>query len=96
MSCKHALGLLNYQQARPELSATLAYLFWEPVNAAAFSTCCQHRRQVEDLVESVAASSLKLKALSYNELWSQWNSVPHLATHLGHLRARYEVAVKKA
>ncbi len=90
---KHALGLLKYQQDNKPLSATLVYLFWEPVNAAAFDACHRHRQQIHELATRVANSRIKFEALSYNELWSQWNTVPHLATHLSHLRARYEVAI---
>lgn len=90
---KHALGLLKYQQANPTMRVSLVYLFWEPVNAAAFTVCHQHRAQVQDVANQVAGSSLKFQALSYNELWAQWNSEPLLAMHLHNLRSRYEFAV---
>ena len=88
---KHAFGLVRTFPDRP---VTLLYLFWEPANPDVHEVFAQHRREIEEFAGRVAGSTPTFLAMSYPELWSQWQetgSAPWLTEHLSELRSRYEV-----
>lgn len=90
---KHALGLLNGGHARP---VTLAYLFWEPRDAADWPLFTAHRAEIARFAERVAGDDLRFYAQSYPELWVNWALAgdPWLTRHVAALRARYDVAIR--
>lgn len=90
---KHAFGLARAFRARRTF---LLYLFWEPTNAFDFSVFNEHRREIEQLSERVVGAHPEFKAMSYRELWEEWergDPPQWLLTHLGKVRARYDVAI---
>jgi len=88
---KHYLGLSRLLHDRNATSATLLYLFWEPVNASDLAVCHQHRIEIQELARRVSDSRIKFRWISYPELWQEWIEIPALAEHAGNLMARYEV-----
>lgn len=91
---KHAFGLTNPQTFCCK-SATLLYLYWEPLNAARYSEFSEHRREIEKFAKRVCGSSPSFKAMSYPELWSRWGQTAPdwLMKHLDNLKSRYGVCI---
>lgn len=90
---KHAVGL---SQTFPNRPVKLAYLYWEPVNAAQYPAFAEHRAELSMLADHVAGSSVTLAAQSFDELWSEWQSQPEpdwLRGMVARLKARYSVAI---
>jgi hypothetical protein len=91
---KHYFGLNEFRKKHPEgLESTLLYLFWEPLNGNDVKDCRQHREEVRAFAQAVAASPIKFRWMTYNELWQEWSEIPDLAAHAGRLKARYEVRI---
>ena len=88
---KHYLGLSRLLHDGKATSATLLYLFWEPINASALAVRRQHRTEIEELARCVSESDVSFKWVSYSELWQEWIAIPALAGHAGNLKRRYEV-----
>jgi len=92
---KHYFGLRRYQQKQKDAKRiVLLYLYWEPTNASDIEVCRKHREEVAHLKEAVSNSKITFDAMSYSQLWSQWNDVPELQEHAANLRARYHVAIE--
>jgi hypothetical protein len=90
---KHALGL---SKQHPGRVCHLLYVYWEPANGDDFEAIIQHRSEVAELLERVDGASPQLHALSYTELWQQWDGLADLdwvALHLDALRGRYAIAL---
>jgi hypothetical protein len=88
---KHSLGLSH---SRPSRSITLLYLFWEPRNWQEFKAFRQHREEIRAFSDVVAGDQIRFEAMSYNELWAEWErrtAPAWLAEHLKRLIARYQV-----
>jgi hypothetical protein len=88
---KHYLGLSH---SEPTTSLTLLYLFWEPRNWQEFDAFRQHRAEIREFRDVVAGDQVRFEALSYNELWTEWEQMQRpcwLAGHLQQLKARYSV-----
>jgi hypothetical protein len=88
---KHYLGLSH---SRPGRSITLLYLFWEPRNWQEFKAFRQHREEIRAFSDVVAGDQIRFEAMSYNELWAEWEprtAPAWLADHLKRLIARYQV-----
>ncbi|MFN8710447.1 MAG: PGN_0703 family putative restriction endonuclease [Planctomyces sp.] len=91
---KHYFGLRKFQlNSDPPCDMTLLYLYWEPTNADTLAACLRHREEISSLKESVSDSQIAFQAMSYSELWHEWEKVPALSTHVQNLKARYEVEV---
>ncbi len=90
---KHAFGLARTFDGQRTI---LLYLFWEPTNASSFPVFDEHRQEIEDFSCRVANGSPEFRAMSYRELWSEWESsyLPDwLREHLQRVRDRYEIAI---
>lgn len=90
---KHAFGLANVFVGRRSL---LLYLFWEPTNPGADAVFARHRAEIADFAERVAGGGPAFAAMSYAELWAEWQrspTRPWLMAHLGDLGRRYAVAI---
>jgi hypothetical protein len=90
---KHALALASQFQER-ELH--LIYVWWEPTNANEIEELHIHRAEIAELSRRVGRSAPRLHALTYAELFSEWDelSTPTwLKAHLAQLHARYTVAI---
>lgn len=88
---KHYLGL---SYSVPKKLVTLLYLFWEPINWKDFETFRDHRKEIADFADVVSGDRVRFRAMSYIELWNQWEqrqSPIWLAGHLQSLTARYRV-----
>jgi restriction endonuclease-like protein len=88
---KHYLGL---SYSRPKKSITLLYLFWEPVNWKDFETFRDHRKEIANFADVVSGGPVRFEAMSYIELWKEWEqrqAPSWLAGHLERLMARYSV-----
>lgn len=88
---KHAFGLAH---TYPDRRTLLLYLFWEPPNAADFPLFGQHREEIADFADQVSGSPPLFAALSYRELWKEWDEAASpgwLRDHLQALKARYDV-----
>ena len=88
---KHYLGLKRWADENASRKATLLYLFWEPLDASDLAVCRQHREEIRRLEQAVTQSTIHLRAMSYPELWQEWQNVPALAQHVQNLKARYAV-----
>ncbi len=86
---EHALGLTRASA----LPTTLLYLFWEPMDAGLSPLFARHRGEIDVFAARVEGSTLRFAAMSYAELWSEWDDSgdPFLRAHVAALRARYEV-----
>lgn len=96
---KHYLGLITLinhsdREGWNPPKVTLVYLFWEPANGHDIEDCQSHRRDIEQLKSKVSGSKIKLRSLSYPDLWRSWESVPGIATHVKNLKARYSLTLK--
>ena len=89
---KHALGLMHTYPGR---ALTLLYLYWEPLNASNLSVFGEHQRETTAFAERVASSRLAFESMTYNDLWTSWDSgAPQwLRAHLRCLRDRYGVEI---
>jgi hypothetical protein len=90
---KHALGLARTFHGRRTI---LLYLFWEPTNASNFSVFDEHGREISDFAGRVLGGFPEFRAMSYRELWNDWESgqpSDWLRAHLERVRARYEIAI---
>ena len=90
---KHYLGLRN---TYPDDELTLAYLYWEPANAAAEPVFLAHRDEVARFAGLVASdTTCRFVHASYEDLWRQWASLSGapawLPAHLELLQHRYLV-----
>lgn len=90
---KHYLGL---KHSYPDRRRVLIYVFWEPTNAGALSEYKDHRREIVDFARRVSGLETRFIALSYPDLWREWESHstwPGMPEHLARLRARYSFAI---
>lgn len=90
---KHYLGLKRAQQKDPR-PITLTYAYWEPADADAHATFARHRAEIDDLSERVGDRTLRFHAISYRDLWRDWEATsPRPAEHVQRLRERYDVSL---
>jgi hypothetical protein len=93
---KHYFGLSRALRGRPDRSATLLYLFWEPANASAIQACVEHRGEIEALKARVAKSEVLFCSMSYPQLWAMWEG-EHLPawvrSHARDLKQRYTLTL---
>lgn len=91
---KHSLGLARCHGDRP---ITLLYLYWEPLDWMSFAPFRRHRDEIERFARAVAGDPIvAFRALSYLDLWSQWEALSEpswLDNHVRALRNRYELEV---
>ena len=80
---KHALGLMY---CYPDHRVTLLYLYWEPLNAVDFPVFEEHRREIAEFADRIAAPCLAFEATTYNDLRS-WASAAPLQneSNVGHI-----------
>jgi hypothetical protein len=92
---KHALGLAFSFTGR---STTLAYLFWEPSNAADHPLFSEHRAELVRFAAAIAGGGPDFVWMSYPELWAWWEGLADapqsLGAHICRLRERYGFAVQ--
>jgi hypothetical protein len=94
---RHHLGLQAQLRRRRSLAgkeASLIYLYWEPLNGDEHEVVQVHRAEVASL-ESVLEDT-SFVPMTYQRLLDSWRgrSQPAwLADHIGHLEARYLLAV---
>ncbi len=93
---KHYLGLRTTFPKRP---VTLAYLYWEPSNAAAVAAAAIHAAEVAEFtarVNEARTPHVRFVASSYARLWDDWAAEERpawLRAHAVALRRRYDVAL---
>lgn len=90
---KHALGL---GQTFPDRAIKLAYLFWEPLDAARYEPFRLHRAELARLARMVDGAPVRLVAQSFDELWSEWQALAEpawLREIVARLKGRYGVAI---
>jgi hypothetical protein len=90
---KHYLGL---KVTYPRLRRVLVYLYWEPTNAYAIDACNRHHDELADFTRRVSGCDTQFVALSYADLWREWDTNSHwpgMPEHLARLRARYSFAI---
>ena len=85
---KHALGLLHASEHR---TVVLLYAYWEPIDAPLAPEFAEHRDEIRLFAERVSGDRIAFQAISYPELWSEWEgtSDPFLVAHVKALRSRY-------
>ena len=91
---KHYFGLKAFRTKQGINEATLLYLYWEPEDADRYSELAEHASEVEDLARVVSDSAISFEALSYPDLWAQWNELDQpawLRDHVAALRQKYAV-----
>ncbi len=67
------------------------------MNAGDFGNFSEHRHEIERFSKGVAEGGPEFVAMSYPELWSEWDheNVPAwLSKHLGRLRERYALTIE--
>lgn len=90
---KHYLGLRCQYGDR---QVTLAYVYWEPADAAEVGACMVHRAEVAEFARRVADPRVRFVAMSHPDLWAAWalESQPTwLREHVAALRRRYDVSI---
>jgi len=93
---KHALGLSYTYAGKQQGSPALLYLFWEPTNWNNFDEFKRHRDEVARFSAAMSGDVLRFEALSYFELWEDWQRNPSpdwLPQHVKNLLARYAVEI---
>lgn len=70
----------------------------EPANAAELEPYLRHRAEIRDFAAVLEASMshIRFKALSYRDLWGEWESHSDwsgMLPHLSRLRSRYELSL---
>jgi hypothetical protein len=67
---------------------TLAYLYWEPADAAAHEAFGAHCDEAGKLAGALADDHVRLGALSYRDVWAQWDQFndAEFAAHAAALR----------
>lgn len=91
---KHYLGLIRHLKTTGTRTATLLYLFWEPLNADEIDACVQHRKEVRELADRVKSSAIRFRWMTYDQLWGEWERKrPILKPHVQRLRDRYDVRI---
>ncbi len=93
---KHALGLSYTYAGKQQGSPALLYLFWEPTNWNNFDEFKRHRDEIERFSVAMSDDALRFEALSYFELWEDWQRNPSpdwLSQHVKNLLARYAVEI---
>lgn len=74
----------------------LTYVFWEPLGPPPREVA-EHRDEVKRFSELVEGDpEIAFTAVSYHDLWSEWDGLtePGLEDHLGRLRGRYAVGLE--
>jgi hypothetical protein len=73
----------------------LAYVFWEPADAADHEVFALHRDEAGELAHALVDDHVKLVPLGYRDLWTYWDGLgdPTLAAHVDALRLRYDVSL---
>ncbi|MBC7799700.1 MAG: hypothetical protein H7Z10_03680 [Gemmatimonadaceae bacterium] len=93
---KHALGLAF---SFPDRSTTLAYVFWEPSNAAEHPLFSEHRAELNRFAAAVAGGGPDFVWMSYPDLWTWWDGLQDapdwLGPHVMRLRERCDVIVDR-
>jgi hypothetical protein len=90
---KNALAL---GRTFPDRTATLLYLYWEPLDAERFDEFRRHRAELERLTELLGGGRVAFASQGFGALWEEWSaraSPPWLAGHVDRLRARYAVQI---
>jgi hypothetical protein len=74
---------------------TLAYMFWEPADAADHEAFGAHRDEAGKLAGALADDQVRLVALSYRDVWAHWDQLndAELAAHAAAVRTRYDVTL---
>jgi hypothetical protein len=60
--------------ADEQRTVTLAYLLWEPTDAADHAVFSAHRREADQLAVALVDDRVRLVPLSYQALWRLWES----------------------
>lgn len=90
---QHYLGL---KVSYPTQRRVLIYLYWEPTNAGGMDACKRHRDEVKDFARRVDGCDTRFIAMSYPDLWHEWETTstwPGMPEHLARLRARYHFPI---
>jgi hypothetical protein len=93
---KLAVGLGRIFLGRP---MRLLYLYLEPEAAADLPPFRQHRDELERLVEATMNADVKLVAMTFHELWAEWqggDTPPAVRGIAAELSRRYAVAITPA
>jgi hypothetical protein len=95
-----AAQLLKHFLAAKRASAgerpiTLAYVYWEPADAADHQIFVTHRAEADQLSAALTDEFVRIVPLSYRDLWDHWDRLGDagLAAHADALRARYDVTL---
>ncbi|MDO8212930.1 DUF429 domain-containing protein [Conexibacter sp. CPCC 206217] len=90
---KHYLGVKREFSGRP---VTLAYLYWEPLNADEITVCSIHAAEVNEFASKVGDPQVVFVALTHRQLWDEWaadGQPTWLREHAAALRRRYDVTI---
>ncbi|MBW3579255.1 MAG: hypothetical protein KY462_16280, partial [Actinobacteria bacterium] len=90
---KHYLGV---RSQFPDRRVTLAYLYWEPINAPEIAACSIHAAELAEFEQNVKDPTVRFLAMSYRHLWDDWGSADRpawLRQHADALRRRYEITI---
>jgi hypothetical protein len=92
---RHALGIARQH---PGSERHLVYVWWEPLDADDLPEAVERRAEVAELLARVADASPRLHALTYRELFTEWEQVTDddAREHVQALRDRYELALAKS
>ncbi len=88
---KHYLGIRK--QCAHKDTKVLLYLFWEPENALELPEFRKHREEIREFASRIDGGSVRFEAMSYPELWNNWNVRKDLSAHVANLRRRYSVEI---
>jgi hypothetical protein len=84
---------LDLGRSNPDQPSTLAYIYWEPMDEGLSPLFEEHRQEIAAFAGRVARAAVRFEALSWFDLWDDWEATgdPLLQLQVAELRARYEV-----
>jgi hypothetical protein len=94
---KHYLGLRRAVGPKGEhcgRSATLLYLFWEPLNASEFPVFAAHRAEIATFESVISASEVRFCSMTYQSLWQDWERQGFISEHVARLQRRYNICME--
>jgi hypothetical protein len=83
----------------PNRPSTLLYVFWEPLDADAFTEFRCHRAELQQVAEATRGAGVAFAASSFDALWQGWaerGAPVWIEGHVARLRRRYGVVLGPA
>jgi len=88
---KHSIGLINQAKGK---KITLVYIYWTPLNKEDYQEYKIHQKELNLFSDRMKKQSdIMFKSLSYDELWSIYDTIPEFKNYSKRLRERYRIKI---